>query len=141
MSLVKFHPLVRREIVADTEVARLVGDRVFAGQYPEGLGKFPAIRFRFAQAVPLEYPVPTLWDSTGDFDVHAPSEDEADEIADALLNALLRLEGTTHDEGDVISVDSWVIESSIDDNYTPPMPHRVVTVTLTARRQATQEAN
>ncbi len=66
-------------------------------------------------------------------EAHADTEDTADNLAEAVLGALLGLTESTHDEVAVQGVLDWGIASALDGAWTPPKPHRIVTVTLTVR--------
>lgn len=127
------HVLVRKALIADPDVKRLAGGRVYAGRYPEIPIQLPAVRFRFVASDPLARPTAQWWAFTGQVDCHADTEVAADDLAAAVLGALLQLEGTTHTEGVVQGVLSWGVQSVEDGEWTPPKPQRIVAVTLTAR--------
>lgn len=133
LTLPDVHPLVRKVLVDDSDVRHLVRDRVYAGKYPPTLVELPAVRFRFQYLSPTAPPTAEWWRMTGQVDCHADSESEADVLVGAVLDALLRLEGTTHDGAVVQGVFNWGVIGREDNEWTPPKPMRIVTVTLTAR--------
>lgn len=134
---VSIHPLLQRHFATDKEVAAAVGaERVYAGEFPsDGEGvKFPAIKFRFPSASPLDVPALNWWTHVGQVDCYAEDEIEADELARTVIRSLMRLQQTTHPEGVVGTVSGWDVDSALDSEWTPPRPRRIVSVTLTARR-------
>jgi len=132
MTLPSIHPLVKQALRSDPAVRRITQDRVFAGKYPPEV-VLPAVRFRFQWADPLARPTTQWWSFTGEVVCHADSEEVADDLAGAVLGALLQLEGTSHSQGVVQGALDWGVQSVEDGEWTPPKPGRIVAVTLTAR--------
>ena len=134
---VAVHPLVLAHLKADPDLPALVGGplapRIYAGQFPPGT-ELPAVKFRFTQSSSLSQPAPLWWTHTGQVDGFTDDEVGADALADAIVRALLRLVDTSHLEGFVGSVSPWDVTSTEDTEWTPPKPRRIVSVTLTARR-------
>lgn len=133
------HVLVRKALLASTGITDLVGDRVYAGDYPRVKPEeapnvtLPAIRFRFPFADPLSDNTTAWWAFSGQVEAHAETEGNAGALEGAILAVLLGLEGTSHAEGIVQGVRGWGLQSGVDGEWSPPRPQRIVAVTLTAR--------
>lgn len=134
-TFVEIHPLLQRHFGTDNGVTHITDDRIFAGDMPDDT-ELPAIQFRFPQISSFSQPAPLWWTHTGQVDCFADTELEADRLGIEVQRSLMRLQQSTHLEGVVGTVSAWDVDSALDYSRTPPTPRRIVSVTLTARRNS-----
>lgn len=132
-SIPKIHPLIRRTLVNDVTIRRFTQDRVFAGKkLPEGT-ELPAVNIDLEFSSSVAPPSARHWAFTGAVECLAETWEDAEDLGEAVLTALLSLIGTSHVEGVVIDVFDWGVQSVEAGEWTPPKPQQIVTVTVTAR--------
>lgn len=129
----KVHPMMRKYLLGHTSVRSIAYDRVFAADRFPPDTELPAIRFKFDFQTPATEPAPVWWRMTGLVNCVADDESTADDLADAVLTALLQLEGTNQEGTVVQAVFDWGVQSVEDGAWAPPKPQRIVTVTITVR--------
>jgi hypothetical protein len=134
---VEVHPIVQRHLATDPLITSLVNQRVWAGEWPKPQNEIelPAIKFRFPQISALAPPSLAWWTHTGQVDVVADTELLADELGAKVIRSLMLLQQTSHDEGVIGTLSGWDVESAVDSAWSPSKPRRIVSVTLTARRE------
>jgi hypothetical protein len=134
---VEVHPIVQRHLATDPQITSLVDQRVWAGEWPKPQDQIelPAIKFRFPQISPYAPPSLAWWTHTGQVDVIADTELDADALATRVIRSLMLMQQTSHQEGVIGTLSGWDVDSAVDSAWNPPKPRRIVSVTLTARRE------
>ena len=136
-TIIDIHALIVRALRADAGVSGLVGQKIYARSYHERQ-TLPACRVVFPAMTMFSVPAPAWWEYDGQVDCHADTHPGALEIAQQVQRALLSLEGTSHPEGWVSTVDAWSVQSGFDEEWTPPKPRWIVATEIRAR--TSQEA-
>ena len=134
VSLIDVHALVVRALRLDVGVTDLVGQKIYARSYHERQ-QLPACRVVFPAMSLFSIPAPAWWDYIGQVDCHADTHQAALGVAQQVQRALLDLEGTTHDEAWVSTVDAWSVQSGFDEEWTPPKPRWIVATEIRARNR------
>ena len=122
---------LRTLAAANTGVAELAGDAMFARKLPEG-AEPPLVLIPPALSNPGAPPTHQWWDVVATFDLHAVTVDEANELLTAVLAFVPTIPGG-HDDVVVSDCQVEAIQELYDDAWTPPRHRYVVTVALTAR--------
>ena len=130
--LIDVHALVVRHLRADTQLAALVGKRVYARSYPDRV-TLPACRISFPGSIAIARPTSEWWVYDGQVECHADTHVDALEVSKQVQRALLEMERMTHPEGAVNTVDAFGVQSGFDEEWTPAKPRWIVSAAVVAR--------